>query len=404
MAKPQRSFLLILVPIALLAAWFAFGDSLLSQKAESKPAAASEGRGKSDLHQAAASVAAAAKERVAAANSDNEAIQRAQMGLEALQIIGTLGEIDTSAEADDLLDAIGSSGRPAVVDTVIQLRLASALREWDQMSDAEHAAAINRFVASVKKTGLTRGQAGLLIRISNMLGGDGPDGKFLAKAFTELLPLAKHSKDPAVHQAAADFEAIERRLNLPGKPLEVEGTLLDGSKFDWSAYRGKVVLVDFFASFCQPCREEVPNILQNYRAYHDKGFDVIGVNLDTTARSAHEYMDQTGFHFPTIFGDNPQQSGWNLPLARKYGVMAIPRVILVDQKGKVVSTMARGERLGQLLEQLLGPSDRAHASATSHKDSAVTAPESLPTDASGVIPTSVDLNIRPAGSGAEPPK
>ncbi|HVT29128.1 MAG TPA: TlpA disulfide reductase family protein [Lacipirellulaceae bacterium] len=402
MAKPQRNFVLIIIPIALLAGWFAFGNSMLSQSAESKPANSSESPNKADLQHAASSVVAAAKKRVAKAASDGEAAQQAQMALEALRIIGTLGDIDTSAQADELLDAISAGGRPEVVDTVIQLRLVSALREWDQLSETEHAAAINQFVAGIKKTGLTRGQTKMLIHISNMLG-DGPDGKLLGTAMTQLLPLAQKSRDPAVNQMAADFEGIQRRLNLPGKPLELEGTLLDGAKLDWSAYRGKVVLVDFFASFCQPCREEVPNILENYRAYHDKGFDVVGVNLDTDPHLAHEYMDQTGFHFPTIFGDNPRARGWDLPIARKYGVMSIPRVILVDQRGNVVSTMARGERLGQLLEQLLGPSDRQHAGTTPHKDSSVTAPESLPHEVGSVIPTSGQIEIDQPEAAPAPP-
>jgi thiol-disulfide isomerase/thioredoxin len=402
MAKPQRNILLILVPIALLAGWLAFGDSLLSQQAESKPASASEGPGKAELQQAAAAVAAAAKARIAAAQTDDEAIQPAQMALDAIRDIGALGDFDTSPQADDLLNAISAGGRPAVVETVIQLRLVSALREWDQLTGAERAAAINQFVAGIKKTGLTRGEARLLLHVSNMLG-DGPDGKLLAKAINEVSPLGRESNDPAVKQMAADFAGVQRRLDLPGKPLELEGTLLDGAKLDWNAYRGKVVLVDFFASFCEPCRQEVPNILENYRAYHDKGFDVVGVNLDTDPRLAHEYMNQTGFHFPTIFGDSPKTRGWNLPLARKYGVMSIPRVILVDQKGNVVSTMARGERLGQLLEQLLGPSDRAHASNTSHTDSSVTTPESLPADDNGVIPTSADLNAEQPEAAPAPP-
>ena len=127
-------------------------------------------------------------------------------------------------------------------------------------------------------------------------------------------------------------KASSAAWTLPGKPIEIEGTLLGGSKIDWESYRGKVVLVDFFASFCDPCRAEVPNVLENYRAYHDKGFEVVGVNLDTNPQMCKLYMDQTGFKFPTIFGDAPNAAGWDLPLARKYGITRIPRVILVDQR------------------------------------------------------------------------
>jgi thiol-disulfide isomerase/thioredoxin len=266
---------------------------------------------------------------------------------------------------------------------------------------------INRFVSDIKKTSLTRGQGEMLVRVANMLG-DTNDSKLLAKAVDEILPLARESKDAELKRMAPIYEGIQRRLALPGKPIEIDGTLLDGSKIDWASYRGKVVLVDFFASFCDPCRAEVPNVLENYRAYHDKGFEVIGVNLDTTPRMCKLYMDQTGFQFPTIFGDAPNAVGWDLPLARKYGITRIPRVILVDKEGKVVSTMAKGERLGELLAELLGPSDHPPVRATSRsEDPSVTPAGGSLLESGSVVPAGgqEDVNlIEPAPLAPEPPK
>src|SRR3954468_23236544 len=156
MAKPQRNFLLIIVPVALFAGWLAFGDSVLSQKAQSEQAAAADGQGNDHLQQAADSIVALAKERVAAAKTDDEAIQRARLSDQALSIIGKLGEFDTTPQSDDLLNSFRTGGRPIIVDAVVQLRLANELRTWDEMSDSQHAAAVNRFVSDVKKTGLTR--------------------------------------------------------------------------------------------------------------------------------------------------------------------------------------------------------------------------------------------------------
>jgi thiol-disulfide isomerase/thioredoxin len=399
MLKPRRNLLLIIVPCALFAAWLAFGD----QNAQSEPAAA----GNDHLQQAADSIVAVAKERVAAAKTDDEAIQRARLSDQALSIIGKLGDFDTTPQSDELLAAYRAGGHPVIVDAVVQLRLANEIRSWEEMNATQHAAALNRFVSDVKKTRLTRGQAEMLVRIANMLG-DTDDSKLIAKAIGEFIPLARESKDAEIKRMVPIYEGTQRRLSLVGKPIEIEGTLLGGSKINWESYRGKVVLVDFFASFCDPCRAEVPNILDNYRAYHDKGFDVIGVNLDTNPKMCQLYIDQTGFKFPTIFGDATNAAGWDLPLARKYGITRIPRVILVDQKGNVVSTMARGERLGELLAQLLGPSDHPPTRATSRsEDPSVTQAGGITLKSEGVVPASAqeELNpIEPAPLAPEPPK
>ncbi len=406
MAKPQRNVLLIIVPVALFAGWLAFGDSVFSQKAQSEQTTAAEAHAKDHLQQAADAIVAVAKERVAAAKSDDEAVQRARLSDQALSIIGKLGEFDTTPQSDELLNSFRTGGRPIIVDAVVQLRLANDIRSWDEMSDTQHAAAINRFVSDVKKTGLTRGQGEMLVRVANMLG-DSDDSKLIAKAVDEIVPLARESKDAELKRIAPIYEGILRRLALPGKPLEVEGTLLGGSKIDWASYRGKVVLIDFFASFCDPCRAEVPNVLDNYRAYHDKGFEVVGVNLDTNPRMCKAYMDQTGFNFPTIIGDAPNAVGWDLPLARKYGITRIPRVILVDQNGNVVSTMARGERLGELLAQLLGPSDHPPVRTTSRSEDPSVTPAGGPSlELGGVVPASAqeEFNpIEPAPAAPEPP-
>src|SRR5215213_1770107 len=194
MAKPKRNLLLIVVPCALLAGWFAFGDSVLSQKAQSEQTTVRGAEDKDNLQQAADAIVAVAKERVAAAKTDDEAIQRARLSDQALSIVGKLGDFDTTPQSDELLNYFRTGGRPIIVDAVVQLRLANEIRSWDQMSDPQHAAAINRFVSDVKKTGLTRGQAEMLVRVASMLG-DSDDGKLIAKAIDEIIPLAEESKD-----------------------------------------------------------------------------------------------------------------------------------------------------------------------------------------------------------------
>src|SRR3954467_8425504 len=147
MAKPKRNLLFIIVPCAVLAGWFALADSLFSQKAQSEQTKLGVSQKKNNLQQAADSVVAVAKERVAAARTDDEAIQRARLSDQALAILGKLGEFDTTPQSDELLTSYRAGGHPVIVDAVVQLRLANELRTWEETNDIQHAAVIHRFVS-----------------------------------------------------------------------------------------------------------------------------------------------------------------------------------------------------------------------------------------------------------------
>jgi thiol-disulfide isomerase/thioredoxin len=119
-------------------------------------------------------------------------------------------------------------------------------------------------------------------------------------------------------------------------------------------YKGKVVLIDFWATWCPPCREELPNVVSTYQKYHAKGFEIIGISLDR-AEDASQFGQFTKDHnmtWPQMF----EGKFWQSSVALKYGVHAIPCPVLVDGDTGTVLAVAPdtlGEDLGVLIEKAL---------------------------------------------------
>jgi thiol-disulfide isomerase/thioredoxin len=171
----------------------------------------------------------------------------------------------------------------------------------------------------------------------------------------ELGALLAANSDPQIARHGLKMEGAARRLELPGHAIEITGTKIDGTPFDWSNYRGQVVLVDFWATWCSPCLSELPNLKRNYERYHDKGFEVVGISLDDNRRRLENFIADEQLPWTTLF----EAGGWETPLAIYYGISSIPRAILVDRDGTVISIQARGNELDERLAQLFGPRGKA---------------------------------------------
>ncbi len=124
-----------------------------------------------------------------------------------------------------------------------------------------------------------------------------------------------------------------------------------GKPVSLASFRGKVLLVDFWASWCSPCRHENPNVVAAYKKFNSKGFDVLGVSLDGEKGPWLEAIRKDGLTWTQV----SDLQRWNNKASNLYGVMSIPANFLLDKEGKIVASNLRGEALQLKIAELLAP-------------------------------------------------
>jgi thiol-disulfide isomerase/thioredoxin len=137
------------------------------------------------------------------------------------------------------------------------------------------------------------------------------------------------------------------KLEKFGEELVISGKTTEGKHFDIKDLKGKIVLVDFWATWCGPCVAEIPTIVEAHKKYKAKGFEVIGVSLDRADDDIVKYLGSRDVPWKCLNSEDSNK------LAEKYGVHSIPCAILIGRDGRVVSMRVRGHQLDRLLARLL---------------------------------------------------
>ncbi len=139
-------------------------------------------------------------------------------------------------------------------------------------------------------------------------------------------------------------------LLLPGMEApEIEMRDPDGNVRKLSDLRGNIVMVDFWASWCGPCRRENPNVVKLYHKYHDKGFDIYSVSLDKGRDAWVKAIKDDGLVWPNHVSD---LNGWTSSGGKTYGIMSVPSTVLIDKDGKIIARNLRGAELEKKLAEL----------------------------------------------------
>jgi thiol-disulfide isomerase/thioredoxin len=161
-------------------------------------------------------------------------------------------------------------------------------------------------------------------------------------------------KDFADSQFATMVKGARRQRDQIGKPFELEFTdAISGSTISMNSLKGKVVVLDFWATWCGPCVAEMPQMKKIYEKFHDKGVEFLGISLDQSKDQGgldalKKFVKEKEIPWPQYY----QGKGWQSEFSGSWGINSIPSMFVVDQDGKLFSVAARG-KLEQLIPDLL---------------------------------------------------
>jgi thiol-disulfide isomerase/thioredoxin len=144
-------------------------------------------------------------------------------------------------------------------------------------------------------------------------------------------------------------KAIQAKLKEGAIFPDFSETDLQGKPMSVAKYKGKVVLVDFWATWCGPCVGELPHVLETYKKHHDAGFEIVGISLDQDRAKLTSFMEKNKVVWQQFFDGK----GWENKLAANYGIRSIPATFLLDGTGKIIGRDLRGDDLEEAVAKAL---------------------------------------------------
>jgi peroxiredoxin len=168
---------------------------------------------------------------------------------------------------------------------------------------------------------------------------DFPDTKLGQNADEILASMAKQEEAKKIQRTLVEgtkFPDFDEK-DVAGNPLSIAN------------YKGKVVLIDFWATWCGPCKAELPNVLKTYQAHHGQGFEIIGISLDKDGKALTDFTKDKNMTWQQFFDGQY----WSNKLAVKYGVNSIPATYLLDGDGKIIGKNLRGPALEAAVSEAL---------------------------------------------------
>ncbi len=296
----------------------------------------------------AEAVSEAADRVLEAQTSDRYHVIAVEAKVQVLHEMASLG----NKNADDLLIALveklKDDERPQIASLVLFLRMEQAMLLVDELPLAEVPAALDamqKFLSDQKLQQRHLRIASATVHGINRLE-DAKQKENYFQAFGKIFA-ASTDKTLASYGRKIASSPTAGPADLVGKPLELEGETAIGVELDWKSYRGKVVLIDFWATWCGPCLREMPHVRALHKRLEKQGFTVLAINLDRNQEDLDKFLKENDLPWTNLVAEGASKA------ATRYGVRAIPTMMVVDQQGNVVAVSHRVADLTGTIEKLV---------------------------------------------------
>ena len=293
-------------------------------------------------------------DRILAGKPNEEQTKEAfQYKLEGLMLLDQIEDPSVAATRAAMPEALKAAGLESLVRFVTLHELLGRLRQLGAAEPKEIQAFADELAKFFEESTPEPQEVGLAMQVSGLLR-QALKPETAAIYFERFGKVFSKMEDEQAAEMGAMMLGMARQIGLVGEEMPLEGLTLDGEELQWDTYRGKVVLVDFWATWCGPCIQEIASIRQCYEQYHDQGFDVVGISVDKD-RNALVSFQKTNELPWTILCDRDLNRAGREMMATRYGVDRYPTMMLVGKDGKVIAMDPRGPELERRLEELLGP-------------------------------------------------